>query len=272
MAKASLVTGFFRIPSVARVALLPRRTVVSLSLGSACFFIAFFTIVLPKDSGLAVLLLDYSHYSSFPYPFTIQNLMYIMFFLALGELFLRLHTANRELAFIKEGILPEDDHSVLRVKDLAAIRERITGRFDNENGFLPYLINLSILQFQASKSVDQAVSVLNSTLELMGHRVDLRYMLARYMVWVIPTLGFIGTVVGIAQALNLLDPDNMDLGQVTGNLAVAFNTTIIALILSAILVFLQQAVQKHEELAVNYSGAYCLKNLINRLYVEQAAA
>jgi biopolymer transport protein ExbB/TolQ len=114
------------------------------------------------------------------------------------------------------------------------------------------------------------VSVLNSTLELMAHRVDLRYQLLRYLSWAIPTVGFIGTVVGIASALGFINPDDMQMARITSSLAVAFDTTVIALLESAVVVFLLNMVQKEEELAVNRAGGYCLKNLINRLYVENA--
>lgn len=44
-----------------------------------------------------------------------------------------------------------------------------------------------------------------------------------------------------------------------------------ALIISAIIVFFQHAVQKIEESALNAAGRYCLKNLINRMYTPEAA-
>ncbi len=203
----------------------------------------------------------------FPYPFTIQNAEHILFFHALGEVFTRWRVAKWEMSFLKKGFLPEDDQTILTMDDLGPLRRKVAGQFDGDNGFLPFLIDLSILQAQASRSVDQAVSVLNSTLELIAHKVDLRYQVLRYLSWAIPTVGFIGTVVGIASALGLVDPENMEIKLVTGSLAVAFDTTVIALLWSAIIVLLLNLVQKEEELAVNRAGSYCLKNLINRLYV-----
>jgi biopolymer transport protein ExbB/TolQ len=94
----------------------------------------------------------------------------------------------------------------------------------------------------------------------------------RYVVWAIPTLGFIGTVVGISLALafagavDLQDPTL--LAELTKRLAVAFNTTLLALVMSALLVFFQHIVQAFEERALNQAGQYCLDNLINRLYME----
>jgi flagellar motor component MotA len=132
-------------------------------------------------------------------------------------------------------------------------------------------INFCILQFQASRSVDQTVSVLNSSLELISHRVDLRYFLLRYLAWAIPTTGFIGMVVGISDAICRVDPDKSDMKAITASLGVAFDTTLVALCLSGILVFLLHVVQKQEETSVNQAGQYTLKHLINRLYSEKSS-
>ena len=154
---------------------------------------------------------------------------------------------------------------LLQSHDLAPIRQEVTRESDGDHGFLPSLIDLCILQFQASRSVDQTVSVLNSSLELINHRVELRYSTLRYLVWVIPTIGFIGTVVGISQALGQAAVTE-DLKVLTDLLAVAFNTTLVALGLSAVLVFFLHVVQRQEEHSVNMAGNYTLVNLINRLY------
>ena len=53
--------------------------------------------------------------------------------------------------------------------------------------------------------------------------------------------------------------------QVTSRLGVAFTTTLLALIMSAVLVLLQSLIQGKEERALNEAGQYCLDNLILRL-------
>ena len=241
-----------------------RAVVVALSVAGAFVLIGLLTAVLPNRA--AQILLDRGS-TIFPYPFTIQNLMHVLFGVGLGEIFMRWSVARRELRFASMGLLPEDTATVLQSNDLGAIRQRVTTAFDDEHGFLPYLISLCILQFHASRSVDQTVSVMNSSLELIAHRVDLRYTILRYISWVIPTIGFIGTVVGISATLTLADFENRpNMGELTRTLAVAFDTTLVALALSAVLVLLHMSVQKIEEQSVNKAGDYCLRNLINRLY------
>jgi len=52
---------------------------------------------------------------------------------------------------------------------------------------------------------------------------------------------------------------------VTSRLGVAFTTTLLALIMAAVLVLLQSLIQNKEERALNEAGQYCLDHLILRL-------
>ena len=66
------------------------------------------------------------------------------------------------------------------------------------------------------------------------------YGLFRVIIWAIPILGFLGTVVGITMALNGLDPKALDesMLKVTTGLGVKFDTTALALAMSMLLMFL----------------------------------
>lgn len=250
------------------VAGLSRRTVMALSgavLG--CVFVAvlhhalsqtFAEILLDKNSQLGT------------YPFTIQNLQWVVFFTGMGELLERHLTANEELAELRRGYLPADERVVLRAQDLGGLYAQARAQPEAQQRFLPRLIQRAILQFQSSRSIDQANTLLNSSLDLYMHEIDLRYNMLRYVSWVLPALGFVGTVIGIALALSYAgatDPqDPALLGNLTRKLAVAFNTTIVALLQAMILVFTMHVVQAREERALNGAGQYCVDNLINRLY------
>jgi biopolymer transport protein ExbB/TolQ len=213
--------------------------------------------------------------SSGMFPATLQNLMWLMFFIGLGEMWVRHNRSAKELEQLKLYILPEEDDVMLRAKDLVPIYTGICERKVAQHFFVQRLTKRVILQFQGSNSADQANSLMNSSLELMQHEIELKFNMLRYLVWLIPTLGFIGTVVGIALALSSAAdmPDVSDtdairewLGLLTTDLGLAFNTTLVALIMSAVLVFLLHIVQAREEMALNNAGQYCMDNLINRLY------
>jgi len=210
------------------------------------------------------------------YPFTVQTVQWVVFFLGLGELLVRAREAAAERAQLRLGYLPEDETTVLQAPDLRRIyaraREARTPGATGETRFLPRLIHRVVIQFQTSKSVDQANALLNSSLELYLHEIDLRYTLIRYVIWAIPALGFLGTVLGIALALDYAGNADMQdpqfLHNLTERLAVAFNTTLVALCMSTVLVLVQHIVQAREERALNESGQYCLDNLINRLFED----
>lgn len=256
-----------KIEDRARFWALPdRRMTMPLSVTLGVGFILVLTVLLSSDGRAAALILD-RRSPHFPYPFTIQNIEHVLFFLGLGELFVRWRVATRELGFLKRGFLPEDDQTVLQHRDLGPIRRRVAKEFSGEHGFLPFLIDLSILQFQSGRSVDQTVAVMNSSLELIEHRVGLRYGLIRYIAWLVPTLGFIGTVLGLGAALASVPKEGtVSMYEVAHKLSVGFDCTMVALAESAILVYLLHLAEEKEETAVNLVGTYTLRNLINRLY------
>ncbi|HHP7229766.1 MAG TPA: MotA/TolQ/ExbB proton channel family protein [Xenococcaceae cyanobacterium] len=82
------------------------------------------------------------------------------------------------------------------------------------------------------------------------------YAVPRILVWAIPLLGFIGTVIGISSAVNgfsgfLEQAGDVEqiregIGTVTGGLAVAFDTTLLALFLSVVVMIPLVLVERYE--------------------------
>ena len=83
------------------------------------------------------------------------------------------------------------------------------------------------------------------------------YALPRIVVWAIPILGFLGTVIGIGSAVGQFDSflsnaDDIDvlrdgLAQVTGGLGTAFDTTFLALAISLLVMLPLAAVERIEQ-------------------------
>ena len=262
---------------------MPMRVVtLAGSLAAGLAWVGLLSVLLPAgaENVLAQLLVDRDRGS---YPFTIQNVMWVVFFVAAGDLLVR-HLAGRlEEDQLRLSLLPEDDRTVLRQEDIGPLFRRVRQSDAEGRYWLQRLLTGVMLQFQVSGSVDQVNAMFNSSMELYQHETELRYGLLRYLVWLIPTLGFIGTVVGIAFALRSagvmfagIDP-NANLNQLgpemmtslTGELGVAFYTTLLALLQSAVLMLAMHVVQGREEGALNRVGQYCLRNLVNRLYEQR---
>ena len=244
-----------------------RFITLAVSLLTAIVVIAILSRTLPPEA--AAILLDIKRST---WPLTVQNILWLAFFAGLGELAIRWRAGRLELSQVSRGYLPEDDETVLRPgEDLTPIYQKVRASKYREICFVPRLIERCVLGFNISHSADQTNSLLNSSLELYLHEIDLRYNIVRYITWLIPSLGFIGTVIGIMLALNYAgDRANVEspdmLYHVTERLGVAFSTTLLALVMASILVFIQNVVQGKEETALNRAGQYCLDNLINRLY------
>jgi hypothetical protein len=84
--------------------------------------------------------------------------------------------------------------------------------------------------------------------DLDAERAHASFGLLRLIVWAIPILGFLGTVIGITMAIASLKPSALEesMVEVTAGLGVAFDTTALALALSIILMFIQFYVDRAE--------------------------
>ncbi len=200
-------------------------------------------------------------------PFAVQTFMWIAMFVGIGELWLRWRSVRSEKLMLGAGLLPEDERTLLTTDDLRPIY--VKARALPREYTLPALVRRLSMEFRKSKSIDRVNALLDTSLELFQHRLDLRYTLIRYLVWVIPTLGFLGTVIGIANAMAFAGSGAVEIDQLltptTQRLAVAFYTTLLALIQSAVLVMGMSWIQSDEETIINESGQYCLENLVMRL-------
>jgi hypothetical protein len=215
----------------------------------------------PNDAGQAVERVD---------PLAVQTFMWIAFMVGLGEIALRFRDAMRERKTSAMKFLPEEPDILLASADLVPVYRRV--RKSGYRGFLPRLIERIVLQYQTSKSVDRANMMLTSSLDLFSHEIDLRYHMLRFLSWLLPSLGFLGTVIGLIYGMNSVavqfneNAGQINLATVVGELSVAFYTTWLALIMAAIIVFLMHVAQEMEENALNQSAQYCLDHLINKLY------
>ena len=93
--------------------------------------------------------------------------------------------------------------------------------------------------------------------------------MVRYIAWAIPSIGFIGTVRGIGQALaQAHEAVRGDIAGVTASLGVAFNSTFIALLISIVIMFFVHQLQQTQERLVLDSQNYIDQRLIRHLHIR----
>jgi biopolymer transport protein ExbB/TolQ len=119
----------------------------------------------------------------------------------------------------------------------------------------------------------EVASFISAQSDVDANRITGTYSLLKVFLWSIPILGFIGTVLGLSLAMqNFGSADLADMAQlkksvsdITGGLATAFNTTLLGLILSMILMFPMSAMQKREDDMLTDIDAFCSGILLTRL-------
>lgn len=101
--------------------------------------------------------------------------------------------------------------------------------------------------------------------EVASERLHASYALVRTITWAVPILGFLGTVIGITIAIANVTPAQLEtsLGEVTGGLAVAFDTTALALALSLVLVFAAFVVERAEQNVLADVEDFGIKRLVS---------
>jgi biopolymer transport protein ExbB/TolQ len=105
------------------------------------------------------------------------------------------------------------------------------------------------------------------------------YGLINGLMWAIPVLGFIGTVLGLSQAIGafgatLAQEGNIDgikgsLSLVTAGLSTAFDTTLVALIMALILQLIVSLLQAREAEWLDACNEYCNRKVAGRLRLRE---
>src|SRR6266849_4195201 len=171
-----------------------------------------------------------------------------------------------ELLPTEEGvrILPEDSRPLLRKVE----------EINNRKGpfILANMIRLALSKYAVSRSGQDVSEVVGSQADVELGRFVSTMATVNYVAWAVPALGFLGTVRGLSGALSVANEvdEAIFIPHVTKHLTVAFDCTLVALVLSLIIMFWLHRVQRDEEALVIDCRQYCLEHLGNRLYDLEA--
>ena len=138
---------------------------------------------------------------------------------------------------------------------------------DLKNKILPYIMARGLERYHLTGSVPEATETIMGRLEVASEQQESELSMLRYLVWAIPSIGFIGTVRGIGVALQRADEAlKGDISGVTSALGVAFNSTLVALFISIILMLLIHLIQGGQEGLILRLQTFCREQLIDKLF------
>ncbi len=170
---------------------------------------------------------------------------------------------DAEITHVGEGmsILPEDTREYARpIQALPA---------DAQNQLLPRALLAALQRFASTRNVHDVSEAVRQVCDAESDRLDSELAMVRYITWAIPSIGFIGTVRGIGDALSqAYEAVGGDIAGVTESLGVAFNSTFVALVISILIRFLVDQVQLVQERLVLDIQTYCDRRLIRHMQVR----
>lgn len=212
-----------------------------------------------QDRSLYVVLRDYEQESCFVLMFWAIAIMAFKARAALAERQL----LSGEFVHVSDGmsILPEDTREFTR--PIQALPE------EQQDALLPRTLLAALHRFSSTRNVQDASEAAKSVCEAESDRLDSELSMIRYIAWAIPSIGFIGTVRGIGEALGqAYKAVEGDIAGVTTSLGVAFNSTFIALVISIVLMFLLHQLQLIQERLVLDTHTYADQRLLRHLQVR----
>ena len=168
-----------------------------------------------------------------------------------------------DLVSVAEGmrILPEDTREFAR--QVQALPE------DKQKMLLPRALLNALRRFSSTRNIQDVSSSTCDVFETEAERLESELSMIRYISWAIPSIGFIGTVRGIGEALAQADKAVQgDIAGVTQSLGVAFNSTFIALLISIFLMFLVHQLQLLQERLVFDGETYLDVKLIRHMQAD----
>ena len=209
--------------------------------------------------SIPVLIKDYEQESCFILLFWAVAIMTYKFRLAAAE-----HgMLSEDLLNVGEGmrILPEDTLDLSRkVQSLPKGQQEM---------LVPRILVAGLGRFRATRNVQDVSTTVRGLCEGEAERLDSELAMVRYIAWAIPSIGFIGTVRGIGQALGRAHMAvEGDITEVTQSLGVAFNSTLIALFISIVLMFIVHQLQLMQERYVMDAERYGDERLVSNLHAE----
>jgi biopolymer transport protein ExbB/TolQ len=161
-------------------------------------------------------------------------------------------------------LLPEHDKKEpLNVS--AALDELESSKYSETPAYSTWINCIS--RFKNTKNVQHAAETIQSSVESIAAQLESGNNMIRYIIWAIPSIGFVGTVRGIGSALSQADKAlEGDIAGMTSSLGVAFNSTLVALFISLILMMFMHYLNSRQDKMVIRTQDSCEKHLLSHLH------
>jgi hypothetical protein len=242
-----------------------------LGLVGACIFYAFCFLVLERSNVFPEFSEKFTQRGYIPYPIA------FLFFWGLTTLFIKWRKLKFQEKALELAVVPEDPDFSLNPKTAEGVLARTDTLVDSARHFiLLNRIEVALSNLRNIGQISDVSSILQSQSKMDEQQVGSSYNLIRGFIWAIPVLGFIGTVIGLGDAIGgfgaVIAAPDADIGEikesladVTSGLQTAFDTTLVGLLATIVLHFLTNFLKFNESLFLDDCNEYCQVRVLAKL-------
>jgi len=200
----------------------------------------------------------------------------LLLFWSWAILLLKWKKIYRQRASMLLDLLPVELSEEISLDSIDKFEQHIHG-LPGERGE-SFLVNRALRgleHFRVRRNVSETAVMLESQSAIDANTVASSYSILKVFIWALPIMGFIGTVIGVSAAVSSLGGSLEEasdisvvkdsLNSVFAGLGTAFDTTLLALVMSLFVKIPASALQKTEEDLVTWVDEYCNENLLKRL-------
>jgi len=208
------------------------------------------------ERSLAVVVRDYEQESCF-----------ILMFWALAIMGYKARRSLHEQSLLDRALLDVPPGTSVLPQDAREYSRSLEALPEAEQDYLlPRTLLAALQRFATTGSIQAVSDTIKENCEIEADRLDSELSMVRYISWAIPSIGFIGTVRGIGDALSqAYKAVEGDISGVTVSLGVAFNSTFVALVLSIVIMFCLHQLQLMQERLVIECQRYADQRLLRHL-------
>lgn len=197
---------------------------------------------------------------------------------SLSILFVKWRKLRLQRRALDYQVMPDDPGFVLSANTVDSVLAKVYETVDEPRNFI--LFNRVVVALSNLRNLGRVTDVdeiLRSQAAQDEATLETSYSLVQGFVWAIPVLGFIGTVLGLSEAIGQFSGvlgASADVEQISGalkgvtaGLATAFETTLQALVAALVIQLLITFLRKGEEEFLDQSMDYCLRSVVGRLRI-----
>ena len=205
-------------------------------------------------------------------PYTIM----LLFFWGMATLFVKWRKLLFQEKALDLAVVPQEPDFSLNTETAKAVLARTDSLVDSARNFI--LLNRIEVALSNLKNIGQisdVSSILANQSKIDEQQVGSSYNLIRGFIWATPVLGFIGTVLGLGDAIGgfgktiagtqEVEAIKESLGGVTAGLSTAFDTTLVGLLATISLHFTTNFIKFKESQFLNQCNEYFQVQVMSKL-------